>query len=234
MSFLNAEWRKLAIANYAIDSDVLSSYIPEGTELDLYDNKCYVSLVAFMFVNTRVLGIKVPFHVNFEEANLRFYVKRFENNEWKRGVVFIKEIVPKSMITFIANLIYKEHYQTMSMRHRWGEEKGRRIVEYNWGRDKQYGIKVVANKNVSLGELDPMSSFITEHYWGYTKYKNKTFSYQVTHPTWKSYQVHDCEVAINFGELYGTDFSFLNNQKPDSVILAEGSAITVEKRVRII
>jgi uncharacterized protein YqjF (DUF2071 family) len=82
MSFLNAEWRKLAIANYVIDPATLANYLPAGTELDLWEGKYYVSLVGFMFKNTKLLGIKIPFHVNFEEVNLRFYVKRFENGMW--------------------------------------------------------------------------------------------------------------------------------------------------------
>ena len=117
MSFLAAEWRKLAIANYEIDKSILTDFIPFGTELDLWNNKCYVSLVGFMFINTKLLGIKIPFHTNFEEVNLRFYVKKLENNEWKRGVVFIKEIVPKSALTFVANMVYNENYETMEMNH---------------------------------------------------------------------------------------------------------------------
>ena len=44
---------------------------------------CYVSLVGFMFKNTRLLNIPIPFHTDFEEVNLRFYVKHFDGNEWK-------------------------------------------------------------------------------------------------------------------------------------------------------
>jgi uncharacterized protein len=99
MSFLTAEWRKLAIANYLVSPKLLEKYIPSGTSLDLYQDKCFVSLVGFMFLNTKVLGLKIPFHENFEEVNLRFYVKRIDNNILKRGVVFIKEIVPKPALT---------------------------------------------------------------------------------------------------------------------------------------
>ncbi|MCB9261021.1 MAG: DUF2071 domain-containing protein [Flavobacteriales bacterium] len=113
MTFLKAEWRKLAIANYVVDANVLLDYIPAGTELDLWNGKCYVSLVGFMFQNTRLLGIKIPFHVHFEEVNLRFYVKRFDNGIWKRGVVFIKEIVPKRALTFVANTVYNENYEIL-------------------------------------------------------------------------------------------------------------------------
>src|SRR6185436_6168258 len=118
-AFLTAEWRKLTMANYAIDSKLLAPLLPYKTELDLWNNTCYVSLVGFMFLNTRLKGIRIPFHSDFEEVNLRFYVRYKDEikNEWKRGVVFIKEIVPKPALTFVANSIYKEHYQTMPMKH---------------------------------------------------------------------------------------------------------------------
>ena len=108
MSFLTAEWRKLAIANYIIDKKILEKYVPIGTEIDLWKGNCYVSVVGFMFVNTKLLGIRIPFHTHFEEVNLRFYVKRFVNGKWRRGVVFIKEIVPKPALTFVANTVYDE------------------------------------------------------------------------------------------------------------------------------
>src|ERR1044072_8762987 len=109
-SFLSAEWRNLAIANYAVGPGILEKSLPAKTELDYWQNTCYISLVGFMFLETKLKGFKIPFHVNFEEINLRFYVKyKDENQVWKRGVVFIKEIVPKPALAFIANTIYKEN-----------------------------------------------------------------------------------------------------------------------------
>ncbi|MBC7641208.1 MAG: DUF2071 domain-containing protein, partial [Flavobacterium sp.] len=75
MSFLTAEWNDLVLINYIIDQKILEKYVPKGTELDLWNGKCYISLIGFMFENVNVLGIKIPFHINFEEVNLRFYVK---------------------------------------------------------------------------------------------------------------------------------------------------------------
>ena len=132
MSFLKAEWRKLILLNYEVPEEVLLPYLPYGTELDKWDRKCLVSLVGFKFVNTRMLGIKIPFHINFEEANLRFYVKRIENGELKRGVVFIKEIVPKFAISTVANLLYHENYETMPMRHEWQEFDKEIQVSYSY------------------------------------------------------------------------------------------------------
>ncbi len=235
MSFLVAEWRKLAIANYEIDKSVLADYIPFGTELDLWNNKCYVSLVGFMFINTKLLGIKIPFHTNFEEVNLRFYVKRLENNEWKRGVVFIKEIVPKPALTFVANMVYNENYETMEMNHIWQENNEHRIIEYRWRKNSNWhSIKIVALEESEEIELESETEFITEHYWGYAKVdETKTNEYEVTHPKWEKYNVVDYEINVDFGSIFGNEFQFLSKRKPTSIMLAEGSEITVEKKRKI-
>ena len=235
MSFLNAEWRKLAIANYVIDPEVLKKYVPAGTEIDLWNDKCFVSLIGFMFLNTKLLGIKIPFHTDFEEVNLRFYVKRLENNTWKRGVVFIKEIVPKTALTFIANTIYKEHYETLPMSHIWEENNLNRTVSYLWKKNKiWHSFMVQATLNSSEIKSYSETEFITEHYWGYAKVSDtNTNEYQVTHPKWKQYLVTHSEIKVDFGAVYGTDFEFINRLKPNSVMLIEGSEITVENKTII-
>lgn len=235
MSFLNAEWRKLAFANYVIDPNILTKYVPPGTELDIWEGKCYVSLIGFMFENVKMLGIKVPFHVNFEEVNLRFYVKRLENNTWKRGVVFIKEIVPKPALTFVANTLYKEHYETLPMRHEWKETATNRSVDYQWKKKGQWqSFKVTAELTSTEIPANSETEFITEHYWGYAKVNDtKSNEYEVTHPKWRQYKVIDSEIKVDFKAVYGSDFEFLNNLAPASVMLAEGSEITVEGKKTI-
>lgn len=232
MSFLKAEWRKLAIANYNINPNVLQPYIPKGTELDIWQNKCYVSLVGFMFKNTKILGVKVPFHINFEEVNLRFYVKRKVGDSWKRGVVFIKEIVPKPALTFVANTIYKEHYQTLPMAHSWKTSDVSRMVNYKWKVGTQWqSFQVDANLDAIITPNQSEIEFITEHYWGYARINDKkTNEYEVTHPKWLHYPVRSYTIDVDFGLTYGKDFQFLNELKPESVMLAEGSEITVESK----
>ena len=232
MSFLKAEWRKLAIANYAVDDDLLRPYLPYKTELDKWNNTTYVSLVAFRFLNTRILGVKVPFHINFEEVNLRFYVLFKEADEWKRGVVFVREIVPKRAITFVANRVYKENYRTLPTSHKWIENDDHLHIRYGW---KINGtLQEVALKTDKVSLPIPIGSeeeFITEHYWGYAQINDsKTHEYEVTHPRWQHYPVIEHELNANFGLLYGDRFGQLSQQTPTSVMLAEGSEITVEKK----
>ncbi|MCR9250372.1 MAG: DUF2071 domain-containing protein [bacterium] len=231
MSFLNAEWRKLAIANYKVDPEILKPFVPRFTELDLWQGGCYVSLVGFMFLNTKMLGVKIPGHINFEEVNLRFYVKYNDNGDWKRGVVFIKEIVPKPALTFVANTVYKENYQTMPMKHLWHETLRERVVAYQWKYNGKWNKFNVGASNSSYElETDSESEFITEHYWGYAAHGAKTVEYEVTHPRWNTYHVNSYEIDVDFGALYGDQFAHLTDVEPDSVMLAEGSEITVESK----
>ncbi len=235
MSFLKAEWRKLAMINYTIDSEILTPYIPKGTVLDLWNEKCYVSIVGFMFINTKILSIKVPGHINFEEVNLRFYVKRLENNVWKRGVVFIKEIVPKRALSFIANTIYNEHYETNPMTHHWKNIDDNLNVLYQWQSKNQLNsIKIESTNKLVPIEEGSEAEFISEHYWGYAKVNNKsTNEYEVTHPRWEMYPVKSYDIDINFEEVYGKNFAHLQKMKPSSVFLAEGSKIGVENKKKI-
>ncbi len=230
MNFLKAEWRKLAIINYEINPDILLPYLPKGTELDFYNSKCYVSLVGFMFLNTTLLGVSIPFHRNFEEVNLRFYVKKKEKGVWKRGVVFIKEIVPKPALSFVANTIYKENYHTMPMKNLIHEKEDELLIRYSWKDKSWYSIQIMAENRAKPMEENSEFAFITEHYFGFTKKENTTSEYEVCHPKWNSYTVNDYQLKIDFQKVYGNDFEGLNHQQPVSVMLAEGSEIQVKTK----
>ena len=236
MSFLKAEWRKLAMANYVVDPEILKPYLPFKTALDLWEGKCYVSLVGFMFLETKVLGLKIPYHVNFEEVNLRFYVKHADGKGWKRGVVFIKEIVPKRMITFVANTVYKEHYETMKMNHLWLKHNDSLETVYQWKKDGKWNVFSVLT-DINAYEIIENSEveFITEHYWGYSHQGDKkAIEYEVRHPKWQHYPVLKHEIDVDFGSVYGNDFAFLKDLSPASVFLAEGSEISVESKKVIV
>ena len=116
--FLTAEWNWLAMLNYEVAPEILAPSVPAGTELDTWQGKHLVSMVGFLFQKTRVRGIPIPFHRNFEEVNLRFYVRRKVAGEWRRGVVFIKELVPHFAIAWVARTFYNENYVTLPMSHR--------------------------------------------------------------------------------------------------------------------
>lgn len=67
--FLSAEWRDLLMLNYKVDPALLLPHLPSGTSLDAFEGTTYISLVAFRFRRTKLLGrIAVPYHSNFLES----------------------------------------------------------------------------------------------------------------------------------------------------------------------
>jgi len=229
--FLTAEWKDLVMANYEIEPALLEEFVPKGTSLDFHDGKCYASLVAFMFLNTKVLGFPIPFHINFEEVNLRFYVKREAGNEIRRGVVFVKEIVPRRAISFVARAFYGEPYETWKMSH----SKAANELAYYWSKaDCKNHIAIEIGQNSGVPEADSHAEFIIEHYWGYTKRgENRVDEYKVEHPKWEIYDVDYAEIEVDFGFVYGEKFAFLSETEPETILLAKGSQISVYKGGKI-
>lgn len=227
--FLHAAWNNLIMANYIISPDLLLPYLPGKTRLDSFEGKTYVSLVGFMFLNTKILGLGVPYHINFEEVNLRFYVKYNNNGNWMRGVTFIKEFVPKPAITLLANNLYKEKYATMKMKHFHHEGAAGLETGYEWRhKNKWHSLTTTTQKKSSPMRIGSEEEFIAEHYWGFTKASaTKTYAYEVHHPRWEIFHVTDYKIDCDFNHLYGNDFSFLNSEKPFSVFMAKGSEVKI-------
>ncbi|MGA7155236.1 MAG: DUF2071 domain-containing protein [Acidobacteriaceae bacterium] len=235
-TFLTAEWRKLIMAQYAVDPAILAPYLPRGLDLDLYSPQdgpnhiCFVSLVGFLFTRVRLKGIPIPFHTRFEEVNLRFYVRRkFIDGGTRRGVVFLSEIVPKPAITLVARALYGEAYSTARTRHTWDNTGSTLNVRYDWQhRDIWQTLSVEASPNPEPIAPDSIEEFITDHYWGYTRRRDhSTGEYGVEHPRWQVYPLHSAQVEADFGALYGPSFAPLTGRAPDHVLLAEGSPIAI-------
>jgi hypothetical protein len=132
------------------------------------------------------------------------------------------------MITFVANTIYKERYQTLKMHHEWKEDERQLTVKYEWKKENWHSLFVNSDSQIQPIEIGTEEEFITEHYWGYTKVSDKkTAQYEVKHPRWKVYPVINHEIKVDFSLVYGKDFEILNNLNPVSVMLAEGSEIQV-------
>lgn len=229
--FLTARWKDLVMANYAVDPELLRPRVPAGTELDLQDGKCFVSLVGFMFLDTRVLGIPVPMHVNFEEVNLRFYIKREAEGETRRAVCFVKEIVPRWAIAAVARGLYGEPYECWSMDH----ERTERTVAYRWSKGgRNNSLSVEIDESIGVPPEGSHGEFIIEHYWGYTGRGNgRVDEYRVEHPKWELFSVKNERIDVDFGAVYGSEFAFLADERPFSVLLAKGSEVAVYKGKQI-
>ncbi|HEY6302042.1 MAG TPA: DUF2071 domain-containing protein [Terriglobales bacterium] len=235
--FLAADWRHLAMLNYEVDAGLLLPFVPAGTELDRWNGKVFVSLVGFQFLKTKLLGfLPVPMHSNFDEVNLRFYVRRQTGGEVRRGVVFIREMVPRRAIAFVARTFYNENYVALPMAHEIRSVAGNRLkVSYRWKSENQWnGISVETDGNSELPGEGSVEQFITEHYWGYAAQPGGgSVEYRVTHPSWRVWQVRQSAFEGDAGRLYGNDIAAVLRGESQPAFLAEGSPITVMRGRRL-
>lgn len=235
--FLSATWEWLAMFNYEVDEVILKPHLPPHTAIDSFEGKVIVSVVGFLFNNTRVLGIPWPGFTHFEEVNLRYYIKHFDGKEWKRGVGFISEIVPNPVVSFLANTFYNEHYSTAQMRHSLIEKPEEVQVSYEWKKKGQeWNSMSVAAK--AIAEDIPTGSeaeFIFEHYFGYNRLTSNTaIEYAVMHPRWQVHAVTASKLDCDVEQLYGKEFvPYIQGVKPRSVFLAKGSDVQVKMPVKI-
>lgn len=230
--FLRAEWRDLLMVNYEVDPAILAPHIPRGTELDTFAGRTFVSMVGFRFLRTRVLGVPVPGHRDFDEVNLRFYVVRKTGRQCLKGVVFVKEIVPRPAIAWLARRLYNENYVALPMQSR-AAIPGQ--VAYAWRCDGNWdrlSARVVGAPYRPAANSE--ETFITEHYWGYSRQRDGgTIEYQVEHPAWRVFRCDDATLQCRVAPLYGEAFVETLSRPPLSAFLAEGSAVAVHRGRRI-
>jgi uncharacterized protein YqjF (DUF2071 family) len=228
--FLTAEWRHLAMLNFAADPTLLQPLVPAGTELDFHCDQTFLSVVGFMFLHTRVRRLPIPFHRNFEEVNLRFYIRRKVGGEWRRGVCFVRELVPRFAIAFVARAFYGEPYSAVPMRHEISRSAGALTVNYAWRRRGVWeSLAMSANGDAQGSASGSHEEFITEHYWGYTARGARSSEYQVEHPRWRVSPAKTWSFDADVRSLYGEPFVEPLTAAPVSAFIAEGSDVEVRK-----
>lgn len=227
---MQAEWRKIIFVNYLIDQEVLQPLLPKGTDLDLYNGECYISLAGFLFLHTRVAGIPFPRHQFFEEFNLRFYVRRREGPQIRRGVVFISEFVKKPAFKWLANTFAHEKYSCLPMRSSVEKTPGDRLVAcYDFFDGKRWNQVSASGENhtrpIASGSL---SEFIAEHYFGYNKLSNSlTLEYGLEHPRWMAHPLISLEIDCSFENFYPPQFVPYLVRPYHSAQLIEGSPVAL-------
>jgi uncharacterized protein YqjF (DUF2071 family) len=229
-TFLKAKWQNLIMANYEVDPGILEPYLPKGVELDYFNGKTYVSLVGFLFKDTRIFNVPIPKMGTFEEVNLRFYVTRKVGTIQKRGVVFINETVPSKLVALVANTLYKEHYTAVPTKHKFFLEEGEKHIDYEWKVNSAWNsMHVRATTEEFEMQKDSFEEFIFEHYYGYSKLsESKSSEYRIAHPSWKINTVKSYQIQCDFAAFYGKSFESLKHSKPYAVFLAEGSDVRVD------
>jgi len=218
--------------NFEVEPGVLAPLVPAGTALDLWQGRALVSVVGFRFLDTRLFGVPVPLHRDFDEVNLRFYVRREgPGGEARRGVVFVRELVPRRAIALVARWAYNEPYRALPMRSRVPsapvDAPGRLTYEWRLGGAWQ-GLAATAVGAPAVPAPDSEAAFITEHHWGYTRQRDgSTLEYEVEHPPWRLWAAEAPELRADGARLYGAAFAPALARPPASALVALGSAVAV-------
>jgi len=217
--------------SYVVDSHLIAPLVPSGTEIDFENGETFLSVVGFLFLDTRLLGLPIPLHRDFEEVNLRFYVRKKSADTWRHGVVFIRELVPRRAIALVARTFYGENYVAVPMKHEIEDLDGNVKVEYSWRRDRKWeSLKMDAVGESQLIPAGSHAEFITEHYWGYTALRSGCSEYRIEHAHWKIWNASSFELNADTAALYGEQFLETLSQPPRSAFIADGSPITVQER----
>jgi len=230
MRFLTARWSNLFLGTYAAPEELLRPHLPPGLEFDRRDGQCFVSLVAFDFFDTRVLGMPWPGFRNFPELNLRFYVRHNE----QRGVVFIREFIARRFVASMANWLYNESYIVAPMRSVVMEKPERIHVEHRieFG-ERAHVLAATGAKPAFEPKPDSIEHFFKEHEWGFGTMRDRLIGYRVDHPIWRVYPVNDWTIDIDWTMLYGPSWSVMQGATPYSTILAVGSPVAVHTWQRL-
>ncbi len=232
--FLTANWRYLAILNFVVDPKIVAPLVPPGTEIDFENGETFLSVVGFLFLDTRLLGLPIPLHRDFEEVNLRFYVRKKSADTWRRGVVFVRELVPRRAIATVARTFYGENYVALPMKHQIDHVDLKLSVEYSWRRGRKWeSLKMNASGESQTIPAGSHAEFITEHYWGYTCFRGGCSEYRVEHPRWKVWNADNFEFNADVAALYGEEFVEPLKSKPHSAFIADGSPIQVLLREQL-
>jgi uncharacterized protein len=217
--------------NYIAEPALLLPLVPPGTELDYFQGTTFVSVVGFLFLDTKLVGFPIPRHRNFEEVNLRFYVRRRSADTWRRGVCFVREIVPRQAIAIVARTFYGEHYMALPMKHNVVQENGRLRVEYGWRRDSKWeSLSMTGSGEPVTVAAGTHEEFIVDHHWGYTSIARGLSEYRVEHPCWPVWPATMWKLQSNIADLYGSEFVETLAAKPASAFIAEGSFVSVFRR----
>jgi uncharacterized protein YqjF (DUF2071 family) len=194
-----------------------------------------LSLVAFHFADNRVLGVPIPFAREYDQINLRFYVRRrLEDGGWRRGVVFLRELAPAKPVVAGARFVYGERYDCVPVTARVrppgaaGTRGGRAV--YRWrDRHQVHRLAVDFHGPAALPGPGSLEDFLTDRHFGYVSAERATREYRVDHPPWRVWPATDARLSHGIADAFGRRFERALDRAPLSAFVAEGSRMELHR-----
>jgi uncharacterized protein YqjF (DUF2071 family) len=222
---LTARWSNLALLTYDVEAALVLPWMPGDVEPDLVNGRARVSLLAFDFVDTRILGRRIPGFVDFPEITFRTYVKQ----GGRQGVLAISELVPSPIAAAVARLRFHQPFRSAAMESRTASMGDELVVEHRWRwRNRRHFLRITADQNSGASPPDGPAHHLLGHRWAYGRSRRGApIVLRVEHPPWALRQVRTLDFEVDYGALYGPEWAILNDRQPTSAHLAVGSAVAV-------
>ena len=223
--FLTARWSNLVLLTFEVPEQLVRSHVTADIDLDRWNGRTHVSLVALEMLDVRVLGLRIPGFTTHPQVNFRVYVRPHA----APAVWFVRELVPSRLIAAVGRLLYREPFQAARLEARFAESADDVTAEYRFGPGAhRYHVLVTGSRSAAVPPTTSFEHYLKERTSGCrTDRQRRLQTFRVQHPPWAVREVMRVDYDVDFGALYGQEWSFLNDRKPVSVIFAVGSEVAV-------
>jgi uncharacterized protein YqjF (DUF2071 family) len=188
------EWNNAVFLHWQADYNELRKLVPKHLEIDLYDSKPWVSLVAFTMEKVRPRHLPAFKPVSyFHEVNIRTYVKDGE----KTGVYFLSIEGSKKLACKVALAMSELPYRFSKMKRGEGY-----FVSHNANLNDSFNLKY--NIKETVKEMDSLDKWLTERYALFQDSGDVINQYEIHHVEWpvQEIEIKDLQVSyLRFGKL---------------------------------
>lgn len=213
------EWNNVLFFHWVVPYKSLRNCVPKNLNIDTFDGKAYVSLVAFTMQKIRPKKLpSIPFISNFHEINLRTYI----NNDNKKGVYFLNIETEKLLSAFIAQKLSGLPYEKARIK--------RVDKKYTSTNPKK---KLFLETEFEIGEtiLDKtmLDIWLTERYCLYLTKGPSLYRYDIHHKEWELKNLKVKKLNLN----YKIDKVNLSDSAPAFIHYSDGIKVLAWKRKQI-
>jgi uncharacterized protein YqjF (DUF2071 family) len=229
--FLTACWQNLLVATYRVPAELLQNRLPKGLALDDLGGDTFVSLVAFEFSGTRILGVRCPGYGHFPELNLRYYVRAGA----ERGVIFIREYVSSRLVAYLARRWYNEPYRVAPLSAARSDNGTSISMRFELTLpDRTHSLAIQSAKHSFRPAPGSTEHSLLEQRWGFgLNHRGELIRYEVMHEPWQIFPVTSFHIDLDWAAVYGHEWRWLNDATPLSTIFAAGSAIELYRQTSV-
>lgn len=187
------EWNNSVFLHFEIPYELLIDLIPNDLELDSFNGKYYVSLVAFTMNELYPKNLfPLGYISNFHEINIRTYV----NKDNKSGVFFINIEAEKILSSFIAKILSKLPYTKSQIK--------RKLKNYKSLHNKKK-LALDISYDIHDGQItkNDLDIWLLERYCLFYEKKSDIFRYDIYHKPWsiQSLDLISLKIKYSFGNV---------------------------------